>query len=75
MRVAQRLGYGEPAPHRLRSLRTTRQALLRESGRDPHTLRAVSQFFSHHGLTTCTEAAPHCTICPVATECAWVKLQ
>ena len=78
LRVAVRLGYVPPAaatrpPSRILSL--ARQALVRESGRELARLRALSQYFTHHGLSTCTETAPHCTVCPLAHDCEWIRRQ
>jgi endonuclease III len=78
LRVAVRLGYGagtsDIAPP-ARLLRMVRQALMRESGRDVATLRLLSQYLTHHGLSTCTESAPHCTVCPLALDCEWIRRQ
>ena len=30
---------------------------------------AVGLYLNHHGATTCTEADPHCTVCPVLEGC------
>jgi endonuclease-3 len=75
LRVAGRLGYGEQSTRAIRVLRTTRQAIVAESGRDPEALRAISQYLTHHGHATCLERAPHCTVCPLAVDCVWLKLQ
>jgi endonuclease III len=75
LRVARRLGYGVDWPMPIRVLRTTRQAVMAESGRDIETLRLVSQYFTHHGLATCTQAAPHCAVCPLAADCDWLQRQ
>jgi endonuclease III len=78
-RVAQRLGYGRPADLQVgpttRRLRVTRQALVAESGREVEVLRALTLYFTHHGLATCTPAAPHCTVCPLAFDCEWLRRQ
>ncbi len=58
-----------------RLLRLTRQQLVAEAGRDPETLRRLSQYLTHHGLATCTEVAPHCTVCPLAPDCEWLRGQ
>jgi hypothetical protein len=77
LRVALRLGYARGLADRPpgRTVRLVRQALMRESGRELETLRALSQYFTHHGLSTCTEAAPHCTVCPLAYDCEWLRCQ
>ena len=78
LRVATRLGYGAGTPDiapPARLLRMVRQALMRNSGRDVVTLRLLSQYLTHHGLSTCTETAPHCTVCPLALDCEWIRRQ
>jgi A/G-specific adenine glycosylase len=75
LRVALRLGYGRDADVPARTIRLVRQALLRESGRDLDSLRALSQYLTHHGIATCTDAAPHCGVCPVASDCRWLQRQ
>ena len=78
VRVAERLGYGpdegeDAKPARI--LRVLRQTLTRESGGELEQLRLVSQYLSHHGLSTCTETSPHCTVCPLAPDCEWLRRQ
>ncbi len=75
LRVAIRLGYGRDPGVPARAISLARQALLRESGREPAVLRTVSQYLTHHGLATCLEAAPHCTVCPLAPDCPWLRRQ
>ena len=75
LRVARRVGYGADHPHPRRMLRLVRQALMRESGREAESLKLVAQYLSHHGIATCTDASPHCNVCPLAPDCEWVKLQ
>jgi adenine-specific DNA glycosylase len=48
---------------------------MAQSGREVETLRALALYFTHHGLATCTQAAPHCTVCPVAPDCEWLRRQ
>jgi endonuclease III len=77
LRVALRLGYAPEAADRppARIVSVVRQALMRESGREIAIIRALSQYFTHHGLSTCTESAPHCTVCPLAHDCEWIRKQ
>lgn len=77
LRVGRRLGYAPDAADRpsARVVSLVRQALLRESGREPGTLRTLSQYFTHHGLSTCTDSSPHCTVCPLAYDCEWIRKQ
>ena len=78
-RVAQRLGYGSRADLQVgpttRLLRVTRHALVAESGANVDMLRALTLYFTHHGLATCTQAAPHCAVCPLAPDCEWLRRQ
>ena len=77
LRVALRLGYVPGAADRpaARTLSLVRQALMRESGREIVTLRTLSRYFTHHGMSTCTESSPHCTVCPLAHDCQWIRRQ
>jgi endonuclease III len=77
LRVSLRLGYAPGAAHRppARVLSLARQALMRESGGELATLRLISRYLSHHGLSTCTETAPHCVVCPLAPDCEWIRRQ
>jgi endonuclease III len=58
-----------------RLLRATRHALAAEAGRDVDTSRALTLYLTHHGLATCTPVAPHCTVCPLAADCEWLRRQ
>ena len=75
LRVAVRLGYGRDTGAAARAISLARQALLRESRCDIESLRALSQYLTHHGAATCTEAAPHCRVCPLAPDCPWLQRQ
>jgi endonuclease-3 len=86
-RVARRLGYGQRSDLEVgatsdaevgpttRLVRATRQSVMAEAGRDLDTLRALTLYFTHHGLATCTQVAPHCTVCPLAPDCEWLRRQ
>jgi endonuclease III len=77
LRVALRLGYAAGSTDRplARVLSRVRQAIVHESGREITTLRTLSQYLTHHGLSTCTESMPHCTVCPVTHDCEWIRRQ
>ena len=78
LRPTQRLGHPSAARDDMplpRALSVVRQALTRETGHDVANLRAVTQYLTHHGLSTCTEASPHCGVCPIALDCEWVRRQ
>lgn len=73
LRVANRLGYGAEVDHPVLTTRLARRALLAESGRDVETLRVLARYLTHHGAATCTAAAPHCRVCPLAPDCHWLR--
>src|SRR5262245_62913706 len=68
-RVARRLGYGEAHKDFTRTARSVREAVARELPPDLDAYRRAFLYLSHHGSASCTEADPHCTVCPVLKEC------
>jgi endonuclease-3 len=68
-RVARRLGYGEQARDFTRTARSVRQAVAIELAPDATAYQPLYLYLTHHGATTCTEADPHCAVCPLLTEC------
>jgi endonuclease-3 len=68
-RVAVRLGYGSRDLHAGHSAHAIRRALSRELPRDVEAVRRAYLYLSHHGAATCTEADPHCIVCPLLAEC------
>jgi len=68
-RVARRLGYGEAHKDFTKTARSVREAVARELPPDIDVYRRAFLYLSHHGSATCTEADPHCTVCPVLKEC------
>jgi endonuclease-3 len=68
-RVARRLGYGEPHHNFRREARSIQAALTRELPSSIETCRRTFLYVSHHGAATCTEADPHCTVCPLLKDC------
>lgn len=74
-RVARRLGFGEEQKDFARTARSIREALARELPTDVQVYRQVFVYLNHHGATTCTEADPHCHICPLLTECGYGRAQ
>ncbi|MGB7217943.1 MAG: hypothetical protein WBD07_03955 [Vicinamibacterales bacterium] len=68
-RVARRLGYGEQAGTSSKTARSVRSAVARELPANVETYRRAFLYLAHHGATTCTEAQPHCTVCPVSEGC------
>jgi endonuclease-3 len=68
-RVVVRLGYSELHRDFARTARSVRDALAREL---PDTVEAYRQaylYLSHHGAATCTDRDPHCTVCPLLSDC------
>jgi endonuclease-3 len=68
-RVARRLGYGEPHENFRREARLVQQDLSRELPVSVESYRRAFLYISHHGGATCTEADPHCAVCPLLDEC------
>jgi endonuclease-3 len=68
-RVGQRLGYGEAAGDFKKQSRSVQAALTRELTASADVYRHAFLYLSHHGGATCTEADPHCPICPLLRDC------
>jgi endonuclease III len=68
-RVGQRLGYGDGAGDFKKQSRSVQAALTRELTASADVYRHAFLYLSHHGGATCTEADPHCAICPLLKEC------
>ena len=72
-RVARRLGYGEELRDFSKTARSIRAALAAQLPEQADVYRQAYLYMSHHGAATCTEADPHCGICPLLGECAFGK--
>ena len=68
-RVARRLGYGESHKDFSKTARSVREALKSELPEAIDAYRRAFLYLSHHGAATCTEADPHCTVCPLLSDC------
>ena len=68
-RVGRRLGYGDAAIEFRKLARSVQTAIGRELPPSPDAYRRAFLYLSHHGGATCTEADPHCSICPLLTDC------
>jgi endonuclease III len=71
-RVACRLGYGEPRDDGrsfIKVARSVREAVARELPSEVESYRRAFLYLSHHGAATCTEADPHCPVCPLSPGC------
>lgn len=69
-RVGVRLGYAPAVADFRRSSRAVRDAIGRELPPAAGAFRRAFLYLSHHGATTCTEADPHCGVCPLLDVCA-----
>jgi len=69
-RVGRRLGYGEGDPDFKKQARSVQDALTRELPASADVFRRAFVYLSHHGGATCTEADPHCPVCPLLQHCA-----
>lgn len=68
-RVARRLGYAAAAGDFRKQARSAQVALARELPTEVTAIRRAFLYLSHHGAATCTEADPHCSICPLVSDC------
>ena len=68
-RVARRLGYGGGQTGFAKTARAIRSDVAVELPADPDAYRLASVYLNHHGATTCTEADPHCHVCPLRVDC------
>ena len=68
-RVARRLCYGKPHQEFAKTARSVREALSRELSGSVADFRRTFVYFEHHGSATCTEADPHCRVCPLLQDC------
>lgn len=74
-RVARRLGYGEVYRDFTKTARSIREALAGELPSAVDGYRRAFLYLSHHGSATCTEADPHCAVCPLLPDCPEGKLR
>jgi endonuclease III len=68
-RVGLRLGCGEKGGDFRRQSRSVQEAFTREMPPSVDAYRRAFLYLSHHGGATCTEADPHCSVCPLVKEC------
>lgn len=68
-RVIARLGLVGDIPEARRLVRAVRRALSREVPVDLEARRHASIYLEHHGLSTCLEHDPHCSVCPLLADC------
>jgi endonuclease-3 len=70
-RVARRLGYGQQHTDFAKTARSIRSAVAAELPPERRHFSRAFLYLSGHGAATCTERDPHCTICPLLTECPY----
>jgi endonuclease-3 len=68
-RVARRLGYGETLADFAKTARSVRDAVAAQLPPSADAFRRAFIYLHHHGAATCTEADPHCGICPLLRDC------
>ena len=68
-RVARRLGYGEGRTGSAQTARAVRAAVTAELPETAEALGRAFVYLNHHGAATCTDADPHCHVCPLRGEC------
>ena len=68
-RVGRRLGYGEAIDDFRKSARTIQSAMTNELAASPTAFKRAFLYLSHHGAATCTDADPHCAVCPLLKDC------
>jgi endonuclease III len=69
-RVAKRLGYGSGDHTSWPALaRSIREAVASDLQAETAVYRRAYLYLSHHGGATCTEADPHCRVCPLRRDC------
>jgi endonuclease-3 len=68
-RTALRLGYGTQHSDFRKTARSIRAAVSAELQPTTSAYKPGYLYLSHHGAATCTEADPHCTVCPLVEDC------
>ena len=68
-RVGRRLGYGQPAADFKKQARSVQEGMSAELPASVEAYRRAFLYLSHHGAATCTEADPHCSVCPLIKDC------
>jgi len=72
-RVGRRLGYGAELADFKQTSRSVQAAMAPELPTTAVVYRRAYLYLSHHGAATCTEADPHCSICPLNHDCPEAK--
>jgi endonuclease III len=70
IRVVTRLGYRSRGSSSFgQAARGVRHAVAPELSDSLDAYRRAYTYLGHHGSTTCTDADPHCHVCPLLDEC------
>ena len=68
-RTGRRLGYGNGSEEFRQSAKSVQSDIAAELESAPHAFKRAYVYLAHHGASTCTEADPHCTVCPLLADC------
>jgi len=68
-RVGLRLGYGTASDAFRKSAKSVQHAIAVELPPEAQAFRRAFIYLSHHGGATCTDADPHCKVCPLRSDC------
>lgn len=71
LRVLTRVAYGAAAA----SPQVLCASAAAELQHDLRALRQAAVYLSHHGLVTCTDGDPHCSVCPLLNDCPEGRLR
>ncbi len=77
-RVARRLGFGDPTLSTnefTKVARSVREAVAKELPPELPAYKRTFLYLNHHGAATCTEADPHCAVCPLLEDCRYGQLR
>src|SRR5262249_8474591 len=70
-RLAVRLGITRSCDNGRRQLRDARRAWSSALPTEISQKRQAVLYLSHHAQATCVEGEPHCSVCPLAPQCAY----
>jgi endonuclease III len=70
-RLVTRLRGAAPDANVRRSMRAARIAVTGQLPRSLERWREAAVYLSHHAAATCTEADPHCSVCPLRSDCVF----
>jgi len=68
-RVGRRLGYGNGSTDFRQSAKSVQRDIAAELPPSSEAFKRAYLYLAHHGASTCTEADPHCRVCPLLTDC------